>query len=98
MLSDSSLPESSDSDSESEFDSNSPAYNRKSKDVKILTQKELEQDFSISSTRWIVLETPVPEEQVVACARLKLNKDVNNCAYFRFLATINRPEVSLSIL
>eukprot|EP01041_Mallomonas_annulata_P004984 gene4984-9960_t len=40
-----------------------------------ITASEIETDCSSMTSRWLVLETPIPEENIVACGRLKF---VNN--------------------
>lgn len=57
-----------------EFDKNDPLYNRKDVAVAVITKEEIEKDCASPNKRWIVLETPVPEELVVACARLDMGK------------------------
>ena len=57
-----------------EFDETNPLYNRRNADVAVITKEQIEADCGSANKRWIVLETPVPEELVVACARLDMGK------------------------
>jgi hypothetical protein len=55
-----------------EFDSESPLYNRKGEDSCLISTEQIEKDCSSANLRWIVMETPLPEEIVVATARLSM--------------------------
>ena len=47
------------------------------KDVVLYNMESILSDINGSEIKWLVLETPSPDEDVVACARMKLNQDNN---------------------
>ncbi len=47
------------------------------KDVVLYDMESILSDINGSEIKWVVLETPSPDEDVVACARMKLKKDNN---------------------
>jgi N-acetylglutamate synthase-like GNAT family acetyltransferase len=55
-----------------EFDPESTLYNRKDSSIPVVTEEQVANDCYSPNLRWIVLETPVPEELVVAAARLSM--------------------------
>ena len=57
-----------------EFDKNDSFYNRRDANVAVITKENIEADCATPNKRWIVLETPIPEEVVVACARLDMGR------------------------
>lgn len=60
-----------------EYDVNCPLYNRKEFGccVENASKMEIESDCNKGDIRWIVLETPVPDEQIVAAARIQLDSN-----------------------
>jgi hypothetical protein len=60
-----------------EYDVNSSTYNRKEFGcaVEHASKVEIEMDCNKGDIRWIVLETPVPDEQIVAAARIQLDNN-----------------------
>ena len=69
-----------------EYDKESVLYNRRRGwgEAPVISEEQVEKDCSSANLRWIVLETPLPDEIVVSAARMN---EVEFCIFHRHQRT-----------